>query len=196
MSFTDTISTIVGAVVERMGFHYLALREYRVSSQNADGTLELEALDINKPGSSPGLSNVKIMQIGPGSSIKPGPKSIVLVGFKNGDQTKRYALSLWEGSTSQQMIIECLDLQLGGIATSAVIKGTEYLAAEQAMNTAMIADIAATSAAVTTAIPLVIDLAVKAVFVKLSALLITWNAQLIAINAQMASFKSTQVKVK
>ena len=124
MSLSDTFSALVGAVVERMGFHYLALREYRVSSQNADGTLELESMDKDKPGKLPGLSNVRIMQIGPGSSIKPGPKSTVLVGFKNGDQDNRFALGLWSGSQANQMIIECLDLQLGGQATDFAVKGT------------------------------------------------------------------------
>lgn len=188
MSLIDTMSAIVGGIVERMGFQYLALREYKVSSQNADGTLELDALDPKYPG----LSNVKIMQIGPGSSIKIPSNTTVLVGFKNGDQTKRYAMSLWDGAQSQQMIIECLDLQLGGQATDFVIKGTTYRTAETTMNTAI-------ASAVTTlnAIPVAADLATAVILVNGCAVCLkAIGVAILAFEAKTGTFLSSLVKVK
>lgn len=192
MSFLDTIDSIVGAIMERRGYHYLALREYRVSSQNADGTLELEAMGANKPGKAPGLSNVRIMQIGPGSSIKPGPKSTVLVGFKNGNPDERYALGLWSGSQANQMIIECLDLQLGGQATDFAIKGTTYRNAEVAMHTPIIS-------ALTTlqGIAVAVDLASAILLVNgCKVALVAILTAMSAFEAKAATFLATNVKVK
>ena len=187
MSLLDTIDSIVGAIMERRGYHYLALREYRVSSQNADGTLELEAMGANKPGKAPGLSNVRIMQIGPGSSIKPGPKSTVLVGFKNGDQDNRFALGLWSGSQANQMIIECLDLQLGGQATDFAVKGTTYRTAQNAYFTTIQTAIGTAVTALTATLP---NPAAAAMIAFLNA----WNGAISAF--RQVNYLATNVKVK
>lgn len=192
MSVADTLEAIVGAVLERSyGIHYLSLREYRVSSQNADGTLELESLEQRKNGKAPGLSNVRIMQIGPGSTIKPGPKSSVLVGFKFGKPDKRFALGLWEGSTANQMIIECLDLQLGGKTNDFAIKGTTfwnaYLTYLSAIQSAM-ATLQTALAAIVPPNPL------AAIATPLGTFLTSWNTAITTFKA--GSYLAERVKVK
>ena len=199
MSAADSLKRIVGAVLESFGVRYYVLRRMRVESQNADGTLELSSLDRYTPG----LSNVPIYQLTPGSKIKVPYGAFALVGFENGDPDKRYALSLWAPESGQglQLILQADDLQLGGAATEQAILGTAYRTAEHGANQAVInasataaADLAAAAAGLT---------AMAATFPTVVSLIRTLAQTVVALNVALttlengqANYLSTVVKVR
>lgn len=202
MSFTDSITKLVGGILERMGIHYYAIRVYRVEAQNADGTLELQPTDqvlipgslpLVPPGTVPGLSNVKIYQLTPGTTIHVPNNSNVLVAFLNGRPDRRFAFGLWDGNNCTQLIMKCDDLQLGGPATEHVLLGDTYQTKWTSVNKQLIIDLNASAAAFTAAgmspVP-----AVGLGFVKLAALCLHWAAALTTFEGSTTANVSSKVK--
>lgn len=194
MSLEASVTKIVAAILDRLGIHFYKIREYLVSGQNQDGTLELRGTDADDPG----LSNVKLWGLTPGSTQKISGGCRCLVVFRNGLEDRATAIPLYDGKGPQalQFILESADLQLGGAATEKVILGDTFTGDLATMLNAISADATASASALSAAGSGAVDPLAKAAFAKIATTFATLVTSISQFNAKHANQLSTRVKVK
>ena len=199
MSLSDDRTQIVGAILDRLNVHYYVLREYLVEAQNGDGTLELSPV-IDDTRRSPnqrfaGLKNVQIWGLTPGTKIQVSAGSLVLVGFLNGQPSKRYVLGIWGAGSCTKLVLQAQDLHLGAEATEAAFLGTTALQAQIQMLAAIQADCIASASALAAAGAGALDPLAKTAFLKIGTTFATMAAKIGQFNGNASKYLSKGVKI-
>lgn len=117
----------------------LAFYQYRVISQNGDGTLELKSLDSRLPD----LSRVPVRFGLPGCSVTATSSQRVMVGFGSGGQSDPYVASWVTGQASVMGLEATTRLDLGSSPAADYVALAALVAGQLAAISASIVNIAA-----------------------------------------------------